>query len=135
MPISATGMVATGIGTVTYGLRGIAGLEAGIHGPSIDLPSGIFGGAIANPGTAVARLTATLHNAEGRVAVKGFYDDVRDIQAWEREAWAALGDGEAEMLSPTGSHLLFGEPGHTERERHWAAPSLAVTGHGGGYSW
>lgn len=131
--ISDTGMVAPGIGTFTYGLRGIACLEARIHGPSIDLHSGIFGGAIANPVTVVARLTATLHDAEGRVAVEGFYDGVRPIAEWERQAWAALGDGDTEMLELTGSPALFGEPGYTERERRWARPTIEVNGIGGGY--
>lgn len=131
--ISDTGMVAPGVGTFTYGLRGIACLEAWVRGPTIDLHSGIFGGAVANPVTAVARLTATLHDAEGRVAVAGFYDGVRDIADWEREAWAALGDGDAEMLELTGSPSLFGEPGYTERERRWARPTIEVNGIGGGY--
>ena len=131
--ISDTGMVAPGVGTFTYGLRGIACLEAFVRGPSIDLHSGIFGGAVANPVTAVTRLTATLHNAEGKVAVEGFYDGVREIAEWEREAWAALGDGDAEMLQLTGSPSLFGEPGYTERERRWARPTIEVNGIGGGY--
>lgn len=131
--ISDTGMVAPGVGTFTYGLRGIACMEAKVHGPAIDLHSGIFGGAIANPVTAVARLTATLHDAEGRVAIEGFYDGVRQIADWEREAWAALGDGDAEMLELTGSPALFGEPGYTERERRWARPTVEVNGIGGGY--
>ncbi|MBE7493498.1 MAG: dipeptidase [Verrucomicrobiaceae bacterium] len=131
--ISDTGMVAPGVGTFTYGLRGIACLEARVHGPSIDLHSGIFGGAIANPVTAVAHLTATLHHADGRVAVQGFYEGVRDIADWERAAWAALGDGDAEMLALTGSPSLFGEPGYTERERRWARPTIEVNGIGGGY--
>jgi acetylornithine deacetylase/succinyl-diaminopimelate desuccinylase-like protein len=67
------------------------------------------------------------------VAVKGFYDGVRDIQNWEREAWAALGNGDAEMLELTGSPSLFGEPGYTERERRWARPTIEVNGIGGGY--
>lgn len=131
--ISDTGMVAPGVGTFTYGLRGIACLEAWVRGPSIDLHSGIFGGAVANPVTAVARLTATLHDAAGRVQVAGFYDGVREIADWERQAWAALGDGDAEMLELTGSPALFGEPGYTERERRWARPTVEVNGIGGGY--
>jgi acetylornithine deacetylase/succinyl-diaminopimelate desuccinylase-like protein len=131
--ISDTGMVAPGVGTFTYGLRGIACLEAKVHGPAIDLHSGIFGGAVANPVTAVARLTATLHDAEGRVMIDGFYDGVRPIADWERTAWAALGDGDAEMLELTGSPALFGEPGYTERERRWARPTAEVNGIGGGY--
>lgn len=131
--ISDTGMVAPGVGTFTYGLRGIACLEARVHGPSIDLHSGIFGGAIANPVTAAARLAASLHDTEGRVKIDGFYEGVRAIADWERKAWAELGDGDAEMLALTGSPALFGEPGYTERERRWARPTAEVNGIGGGY--
>lgn len=131
--ISDTGMVAEGVGTFTYGLRGIACMEVKVHGPSIDLHSGIFGGAVANPATMAARLAASLHDAEGRVVIPGFYDAVAAIQPWERAAWAELGDGDAEMLSLTGSPMLFGEPGFTERERRWARPTAEVNGIGGGY--
>jgi acetylornithine deacetylase/succinyl-diaminopimelate desuccinylase-like protein len=131
--ISDTGMVAPGVGTLTYGLRGIACLEAFVTGPTIDLHSGIFGGAVANPATMAARLAASLHDAEGRVRIPGFYDGVRPIADWEREAWAALGDGDAEMLELTGAPELFGEPGFTERERRWARPTAEVNGIGGGY--
>ncbi len=131
--ISDTGMLAPGVGTFTYGLRGIACLEARVHGPSIDLHSGIFGGTVANPCTMVGRLAASLHDTEGRVAIPGFYEAVRPLQDWERQAWQALGDGEAETLQLTGSPALFGEPGYTERERRWARPTAEVNGIGGGY--
>ena len=131
--ISDTGMVAPGVGTFTYGLRGIACLEARVHGPSIDLHSGIFGGAVANPATIAARLAASLHDAEGRVVIPGFYDAVKPLQDWERAAWAELGDGDAETLELTGSPALFGEPGFSERERRWARPTAEVNGIGGGW--
>jgi acetylornithine deacetylase/succinyl-diaminopimelate desuccinylase-like protein len=131
--ISDTGMVGPGIGTFTYGLRGIACMEAKVHGPAIDLHSGIFGGAIANPCTMAARLAASLHDAEGRVLIPGFYDEVLPLQDWERTAWQSLGDGDAETLELTGSPALFGEPGYTERERRWARPTAEVNGIGGGY--
>lgn len=131
--ISDTGMVGPGIGTFTYGLRGIACMEFKVHGPSIDLHSGIFGGAVANPVTMAARLAATLHDAEGRVRIPGFYDAVKPLADWERKAWAALGDGDAETLMLTGSPTLFGEPGYTERERRWARPTAEINGIGGGY--
>ena len=131
--ISDTGMVAPGVGTFTYGLRGIACMEIKVSGPSIDLHSGIFGGAVANPATAVARLAASLHDSEGRVMIPGFYDAVRPIADWERQAWQELGDGDAETLALTGSPELFGEPGYTERERRWGRPTAEVNGIGGGY--
>jgi acetylornithine deacetylase/succinyl-diaminopimelate desuccinylase-like protein len=131
--ISDTGMVAPGVPTFTYGLRGIACVEVTVHGPSIDLHSGIFGGAVANPATAVARLVASLHHADGRVAVPGFYDQVRPLQAWEREAWARLPDGEMETLALTGSPSTWGEVGYSSYERRWARPTAEVNGIGGGY--
>jgi acetylornithine deacetylase/succinyl-diaminopimelate desuccinylase-like protein len=131
--ISDTGMVAPGVGTFTYGLRGIACCEVIAHGPSIDLHSGIFGGAVANPNTMIARLVASLHDNFGKVQVSGFYDAVRPLADWEREAWARLGDTSAETLELTGSPELFGEAGYTEMERRWARPTAEVNGIGGGY--
>jgi acetylornithine deacetylase/succinyl-diaminopimelate desuccinylase-like protein len=131
--ISDTGMVGEGIGTFTYGLRGIACMEVKVHGPTIDLHSGIFGGAVANPVTMAARLVASLHDDAGRVQIPGFYEGVRDLQDWERTAWASLGDGAAETLSLTGAPALFHEAGYTERECRWARPTAEVNGIGGGY--
>jgi acetylornithine deacetylase/succinyl-diaminopimelate desuccinylase-like protein len=130
--ISDTGMVAPNVPTFTYGLRGIACFEVVLRGPSIDLHSGIFGGAVANPSTMLARLVATLHDAEGRVAIEGFYDKVRPIQQWERDAWAKLCN-EEETLDLTGAPALFGETGYTDAERRWARPTAEVNGIGGGY--
>lgn len=131
--ISDTGMVAEGIPTFTYGLRGIACVEVTVHGPSIDLHSGIFGGSVANPNTVIARLIASLHDADGRIQIDGFYDAVRPLQAWEREAWAGLPGGEAETLALTGVPKLFGEAGYSDFERRWARPTAEVNGIGGGY--
>ena len=131
--ISDTGMVAEGVGTFTYGLRGISCMEVKVHGPSIDLHSGIFGGAVANPATMAARLVSTLHDAEGRVQIDGFYDGVQPLQEWERKSWADLGDGAAETMALTGVPALFGESGYTERECRWARPTAEVNGIGGGY--
>src|SRR5437763_6691925 len=71
--VSATGMIAPKTPTISYGLRGVAALEVKVTGPKIDLHSGIFGGAVTNPATALARLLATLHDQNGHIAVPGFY--------------------------------------------------------------
>lgn len=131
--VSDTGMVGRGIPTFTYGLRGIAALEIKITGPRMDLHSGIFGGAIANPVTMLARLLATLHNADGRVAVEGFYDGVAPVADWEKKAWANLPDVGVEMQEFTGVPQLFGEAGFTPREQIWARPTAELNGIGGGY--
>jgi len=131
--ISDTGMVAEGVGTFTYGLRGIACCEIIARGPSIDLHSGIFGGSVANPATMISRLVSTLHDMQGKVAVDGFYDAVRPLADWEREAWKRLGDTSSETLELTGSPELFGEAGYTDLERRWARPTAELNGIGGGY--
>jgi acetylornithine deacetylase/succinyl-diaminopimelate desuccinylase-like protein len=131
--ISDTGMVAPGVPTLTYGLRGIAALEVRVTGSAMDLHSGIYGGAVANPATAIARLIACLHHSDGRVAVPGFYDGIPVLAQWEREAWAALPFGDAEMAAVTGAPELVGEPGFTSLERTWARPTIEVNGIGGGF--
>jgi acetylornithine deacetylase/succinyl-diaminopimelate desuccinylase-like protein len=131
--ISDTGMIAPRTPTFTYGLRGISAMEVRIHGPAIDLHSGIYGGMVANPATAIARLIATLHDAQGRVAVAGFYDEVAPLEQWERDAWARLPFGEKEVLGVTGSAETFGEEGYTSLERAWARPTAEVNGIGGGF--
>jgi acetylornithine deacetylase/succinyl-diaminopimelate desuccinylase-like protein len=132
--ISDTGMVAPGVPTLGYGLRGIACLEATVRGPARDLHSGLFGGAVANPASAIARLVASLHEADGRIAVEGFYDDVRALEDWERKMWATVpGVGDEDFLKVTGSPGLFGEPGFSSSERTWARPTVEVNGIGGGY--
>jgi len=132
--VSDTGMIAKGTPTMSYGLRGVAALEIKVTGPKIDLHSGIFGGAVANPATALAKLLATLHDKNGHIAVEGFYDEVVPLQDWEREAWKKLPvDADGEMLSETGAPALVGEAGFSTLERIWARPTAEVNGMGSGY--
>jgi len=132
--VSDTGMIAAKTPTISYGLRGVAALEIKVTGPKMDLHSGIFGGAVANPAAALARLLATLHDQKGHVAVEGFYDDVLPLQNWERDAWKKLPlDPDSEMLKETGAPSLFGEADFSTLERIWARPTAEINGIGGGY--
>jgi acetylornithine deacetylase/succinyl-diaminopimelate desuccinylase-like protein len=132
--ISDTGMVAPGVPTLGYGLRGIACCEVRVKGPARDLHSGLFGGAVANPAAAMARLVASMHDADGRITIEGFYEDVRPLEDWEREMWARVpGVADGDFLQVTGSPGLFGEPGYSSAERVWARPTAEVNGLGGGY--
>ena len=132
--ISDTGMVAPGVPTLGYGLRGITCCEVTLRGPKGDLHSGLFGGAVANPAAAIARLVASLHDGDGRIGIDGFYDDVRPLENWEREMWSRVpGVSDEDFLKVTGSPGLFGEPGYTSAERVWARPTAEVNGIGGGY--
>jgi acetylornithine deacetylase/succinyl-diaminopimelate desuccinylase-like protein len=132
--VSDTGMVAPGVPTMGYGLRGIACAEVTLRGPKGDLHSGIYGGAVANPATAIARLVASLHDSNGKILVDGFYDDVRPLEAWERDMWQQIpGVADADFLAVTGSPSVFGEEGYSSAERVWARPTAEVNGIGGGY--
>jgi len=127
-------MVAPGVPTLGYGLRGITCLEVKVKGPSGDLHSGVYGGCVANPATAAARMIASLHHDDGKIAVAGFYDDVIPLEDWEREMWAQVpGCSDADFLKTTGAPAPFGEPGYTMAERLWARPTIEVNGMGGGY--
>jgi acetylornithine deacetylase/succinyl-diaminopimelate desuccinylase-like protein len=132
--VSDTGMIERGVPTLSYGLRGVTALEIKITGPKMDLHSGIFGGAVQNPITALAQLLATLHDREGRVAIAGFYDRVKPLEDWERQAWRKLPvDGDKLIREETGVPELFGEAGYSSLERIWARPTAEINGIGGGY--
>jgi len=134
--ISDTAMGPGNTAALTYALRGIAAMELIVRGPARDLHSGLFGGAVANPATVVARLLASLHDADGRVLIPGFYDAVRPLQQWERVAAADLeraAGGDEAIKELAGVKELFGEKGFTTIERIGARPTAEVNGIGGGY--
>ena len=131
--ISDTGMAVDGYPTLSYGLRGIATMEVRVHGPAQDLHSGIYGGAVANPATAAARLIASLHDAEGRVAIAGFYDKVKPLADWERQAAAESPLTDADIAREAGVEELAGESGYSGMERIGARPTAEINGLGGGY--
>lgn len=131
--ISDTGMVADFAPTLTYGLRGIACMEVIAHGPVRDLHSGIFGGAVANPATAIGRLIASLHDPEGRVRIPGFYDAVLPPKPWEQEMAARLKGNDPHIAALAGVEELFGETGFNAYQRIGFRPTAEVNGIGGGY--
>ena len=119
--------------SLTVASRGLAGLEITLTAASKDLHSGRHGGAVANPLNAMARLIATLHDSNGRVAVGGFYDAVRELSDAERRDIAALPFDDAAYLAQVGAPATFGEQGYTTLERQWTRPTLDVNGMWGGY--
>ncbi len=126
--ISDTAMFGRGIPSLCVGLRGLAYFELHVHGPSGDLHSGSFGGGIANPANALARIIAKLHDDEGRVTIPGFYDEVRELTAEERKEIASLPHDDEAWLAMSGAPATFGEAGFSTLERLWARPTLDVCG-------
>ncbi len=119
--------------SLTVSSRGLTSLEFTLTGAGKDLHSGRHGGAVVNPLHAMAQLIASLHDADGRVAVAGFYDTVRELGAEERAELAALPFDERAYRAQVGADALFGEPEYSTLERQWTRPTLEVNGMWGGY--
>ncbi len=119
--------------SLTVASRGLAGLELTLTAAKKDLHSGRHGGGVANPLHAMARLIASLHDDNGRVAVDGFYDSVAELTAGERRDIAALPFDEHDYLAQVGAPAAFGEAGYTTLERQWTRPTVEVNGMWGGY--
>ena len=118
---------------MVLGTRGLASVFVDVQGPDHDVHSGTYGGAIANPIHALVQILDSLHDEDGRVLVKGFYDDVRLLTSEERAQLARIPFDEPAYLRETGSVSLFGEKGFTTYERTGARPTLEINGTWGGF--
>jgi acetylornithine deacetylase/succinyl-diaminopimelate desuccinylase-like protein len=119
---------------LVYGLRGIISFELTVSGPLHDLHSGHYGGTVHNPIQALAELLAGLHDAQGRVTVPGFYDDVLPLSAGERQTLAGMGAwSETEWRTVAGAPSPWGEPDYALHERIGARPTLEFNGIAGGF--
>ena len=119
--------------TVNVANRGIVSLDLSLTTAGKDLHSGRYGGTVANAAHALARLVASFHDETGRIAIAGFYDDVRPPTNAERVAMAAIPFDEAAYLAAVGAASPVGEPGYATLERQWLRPTLDVNGLGSGY--
>ncbi len=132
--VSDTSMIALNTPSITVGLRGLAYMQVELTGPNIDLHSGIFGGAVANPINALAKMIASLTDDNGSITIPGFYDDVIEISREERDEMAKAPFNEASYMKNIEVDELFGEAGYSTKERTGIRPSLDVNGIWGGYT-
>jgi acetylornithine deacetylase/succinyl-diaminopimelate desuccinylase-like protein len=119
--------------SITVGSRGVVSLDVEVRGPRSDLHSGRHGGAVQNPLHTIALLVASLHRADGSVAVDEFYEGVQEPTASEREQIAALDYKDEDYRRAVGVPMLVGEQGFGTLERQWLRPTLEVNGLYGGY--
>jgi len=132
--ISDFSQFSRGVPAITYGLRGLSYFQLDLQGPRFDLHSGSFGGLIHNPVQVLADILARLKSADGKVAIPGFYDDVLDLEEWERKEMDSLHLDESALKEYLGVEALTGEKGYTPMERKTARPTLDVNGIWGGFS-
>jgi acetylornithine deacetylase/succinyl-diaminopimelate desuccinylase-like protein len=132
--ISDSAMFAPGLPSILSSLRGLAYFQIDVQGPAQDLHSGSYGGAVVNPAMALARILATLHDADGRIAIPGFYDAVRPWDARVLQQMRELPFDEEHFRAEAGSPALGGEQGHTVLERLWTRPTCEVNGLLSGYT-
>lgn len=118
---------------ITTMLRGLAFSEIVVSAPSRDLHSGMYGGPVTNPITALAQLLGSIHDDQGRVRIPGFYDDIVDPPEAITSQWSALGfDGQA-FLGSIGLKQAAGEVGRSILEQIWSRPTAEINGISGGY--
>ncbi|HSR40932.1 MAG TPA: dipeptidase [Longimicrobiales bacterium] len=132
--ISDSAMFAPGTPSLLFSLRGMAYFQLDIRGPRGDLHSGSYGGAVANPANAAARIVASFHDDDGRVAIAGFYDRVVEWDGETRERIARLPFDEEEYRESLGVSALAGEAGYSTLERLWIRPTCDVNGLLSGYT-
>ncbi len=132
--VSDTSMIGVQSPSITVGLRGLAYMQVELTGPKIDLHSGIFGGAVANPINVLTKLIASLTDDNGRITIPGFYDDVVNISREERDEMAKAPFDEERYKKNLGLDELYGEAGFSTKERTGIRPTLDVNGIWGGYT-
>ncbi|MDZ4723337.1 MAG: dipeptidase [candidate division Zixibacteria bacterium] len=131
--ISDTAQFNKTLPAITYGLRGIASCEVFVYGPNRDVHSGTFGGAIANPITVLCQLVAQFHDKNNKVAIPGFYKDVKPVTKFEKSQYKKLPYKEGAYRKALSISALHGEKGYTTFERTWDRPTCEINGITGGY--
>ncbi|MCL2692691.1 MAG: dipeptidase [Rikenellaceae bacterium] len=132
--VSDTSMIAWDVPSITLGLRGLTYVQVEVTGPNRDLHSGLFGGAVANPANVLARMIDELVDADGRITIPGFYDNVRVLTPTEREEFNKAPFDLAAYEKSLGVDEVTGEKGYTTMERTGVRPALDVNGIWSGYT-
>jgi acetylornithine deacetylase/succinyl-diaminopimelate desuccinylase-like protein len=131
--ISDTSMISMETPSLETGLRGLSYLEVEVVGPNRDLHSGVYGGAVANPATILAKMIASLHDEHNHINIPGFYTDVIDLTDDERKALNSAPYNEEEYKKDLDIAEVWGEKGYSTMERTGTRPTLEVNGIWSGY--
>ena len=132
--ISDSAMISLDTPSLDIGLRGLSYIEVEVTGPNRDLHSGVYGGAVANPITILAKMIASLHDENNHITIPGFYADVLESSEEERKLMAEAPFNEPEYKDDLGVIELWGEAGYSTNERTGIRPTLELNGIWGGYT-
>jgi acetylornithine deacetylase/succinyl-diaminopimelate desuccinylase-like protein len=132
--ISDTAMISMEHPSIDIGVRGLSYIEVEVTGPNRDLHSGVYGGAVANPITILAKMIAGCHDEENHITIPGFYDDVVEATTEERALMAAAPFDEDAFKKELSIRSVWGEKGFSTNERTGIRPTLELNGIWGGYT-
>lgn len=132
--VSDTSMIAPDIPSITTGLRGLAYWQVEVTGPSRDLHSGLFGGAVANPINVLCSMIEKMVDAKGKITIPGFYDDVLEVSKEERELLGRAPFSLDDYKKALELEEVTGEEGYSTTERTGIRPTFDVCGIWGGYT-
>ncbi len=132
--ISDSSMISMETPSIDIGVRGLAYIQVEVTGANRDLHSGVYGGAVGNPITLLAKMIASCHDENNHITIPGFYDDVVESTPEERKLMAAAPYDENEYRNDLGVKELWGEKGYTTNERTGIRPTLEINGIWGGYT-
>lgn len=132
--VSDTTMISDKVPSINCGMRGLAYLEVKVTGPNKDLHSGHYGGAVANPINVLCDMISSLIDKDGRITVKGFYDNVVELSSADRAQLARAPFDLEEYKHFLGINEVKGEKGYTTLERTGIRPCLDVCGIWGGFT-
>ncbi|MBK6641354.1 MAG: dipeptidase [Bacteroidetes bacterium] len=130
---SDTSMIANDVPSITVGLRGLSYVEVEVTGPNRDLHSGVYGGAVANPIQILCEMIAATKDENNHITIPGFYDDVVEISAEERNEMAKAPFSQDAYMKDLQINDVHGESGFTTNERTSIRPSFELNGIWGGY--
>jgi acetylornithine deacetylase/succinyl-diaminopimelate desuccinylase-like protein len=131
--ISDTSIIANDVPSITVGLRGLTYMEVEVTGPDIDLHSGVYGGAVANPLNILCKMIASMHDENNHITIPGFYDKVEELSKTQRAEMDKAPFDIEDFKKHLNINDVWGEKGYSTRERTSIRPTLDVNGIWGGY--
>jgi len=132
--VSDTSMFSKELPALGYALRGLCYMQIDVTGPNRDLHSGQYGGAVGNPINALAEMISKMKDADGKILIDGFYDDVAPLGKEEKENFEKLPFDDKEYAEGLEVDELAGEKGYSTLERLWSRPTLDCNGIWGGFT-